>query len=101
MDQREVLRRQMKVARNYRISGRVQGVGYRYFALENAIRLGLRGYVRNLAGGDVEAVAEGEEALLAQFRIDLERGPGFARVDVVIEEETSLTEQYSSFYIRG
>ena len=91
----------MKVARHYLVRGRVQGVGYRYFALESAIRLGLRGYVRNLWNGEVEAVAEGEEVLLARFRAALQQGPGLARVDEVIEEETPLTDRYSSFEIRG
>jgi len=49
-------------AKHYLVRGRVQGVGYRYFALEAAERLGVTGYVRNLATGEVEVHAEAEEA---------------------------------------
>ena len=87
--------------RRYRIRGRVQGVGYRYFVQENAIRLRVRGYVRNLPGGDVEVLAEAGENVLAEFRIQLERGPSFARVTEVLEEEAAAAEQYPSFHIRG
>jgi len=91
----------MFLARRYRIRGRVQGVGYRYFALDSALRLGVRGYVRNLPGGDVEAVAEAEGDALAQFRAELERGPALSRVVEVVEEELPATGQFASFQIRG
>jgi acylphosphatase len=79
----------------------VQGVGYRYFAMQNALRLGVCGYVRNLSNGDVEAYAEAAPAVLDQFRAELERGPSFSRVREVIEEVISVTGNYSSFQIRG
>ena len=91
----------MIVGRYYRIRGRVQGVGFRYFVVENAVRLGLRGYVRNLSNGEVEAHAEAEEHALAMFRSELERGPAFARIMEVVEEDAPVTGQYSSFYVRG
>ena len=50
----------MRIARRYVVSGRVQGVGYRYFALDAARRENLHGYVTNNDDGTVEAVAEGE-----------------------------------------
>jgi len=91
----------MMLGRYYRIRGRVQGVGFRYFVLENAVRLGIRGYVRNLWNGDVEAHAEAEEHSLALFRAELERGPDLARVVDVVEEDAPVTGEYSSFYVRG
>ena len=71
-----------------RISGRVQGVGYRDWTQRKATELGLSGWVRNLASGEVEAVfsgpAEAVDAMLAACR----RGPQFARVDDVKIAET-------------
>jgi acylphosphatase len=62
------------------ISGRVQGVGYRYFVLQRARNLGLTGYVRNLRDGGVEVAAEGEEQTLKSFLKDLQQGPAGAAV---------------------
>ena len=61
----------------------MQGVGFRYFAREVARDLGLVGYVRNLAGGPVEVVAEGTERDLLRLAEALRRGPLGARVDGV------------------
>ena len=64
-------------------SGRVQGVNFRWYTVQQAAALGLVGSVRNLGSGDVEVIAEGEEAdLLALLRF-LHRGPSAARVDHV------------------
>jgi acylphosphatase len=76
------------------ISGRVQGVGFRYSLVERARSRGLAGWVRNNADGTVEAVLEGPpdavEALLAWCR----RGPGAARVeDVTVEMEAPVGER--------
>jgi acylphosphatase len=87
-------------AKHYLIRGRVQGVGYRYFALETAGRLGITGYARNLYSGEVEVHAEGEEAVLDRFKLELERGPRMARVSEVIETDVP-SGSYSSFLIRG
>lgn len=62
------------------VSGRVQGVGYRYFVAHAAHRLELKGTVRNLPGGEVEAIAEGEEANLQLFLEELRQGPSAADV---------------------
>lgn len=67
----------------YLVHGRVQGVGFRWFVLREADRLGLAGYVRNLPDGSVEVVARGELSELTLLEGALGRGPSFARVDEV------------------
>ena len=63
------------------VSGRVQGVGFRYFATEKANELQLTGMVRNLRNGGVEVIAEGEEGALEALVEDLKTGPISARVE--------------------
>lgn len=75
-----------RVARLARIEGRVQGVGYRYWAANQAESLGLDGYVRNLTDGSVEALLIGHPADLARMLTWLEDGPSAARVDRVIAQ---------------
>lgn len=65
------------------ISGRVQGVFFRQHALERARELGLRGYVRNLPDGSVEAVASGSKYAIEKFIAFCRRGPASARVEGV------------------
>ena len=67
-------------AYRYQVTGRVQGVGYRYFVLREAERLGLAGFARNLPDGSVEVVAEGSEDVLGQLEARLRSGPSFASV---------------------
>ncbi|MEM9724335.1 MAG: acylphosphatase [Pseudomonadota bacterium] len=69
-----------------RIRGRVQGVGYRYWTRVRAERLGLRGYVRNLTDGSVEALFMGELVNVARMLADCEEGPSKAQVDDVKTE---------------
>ena len=71
------------MARRYVVSGRVQGVGFRYFTQDTARREGLAGVVRNLPDGRVEAFAEGDHESLVRFEAALRRGPSHARVDLV------------------
>lgn len=66
-----------------RISGRVQGVGFRWFVREEARRLGLAGWVKNLPNGDLELVAEGPAATLESFARTIAKGPPGARVELV------------------
>jgi acylphosphatase len=65
------------------VTGEVQGVGYRFFVLRVAQKLGLLGYVRNRADGGVEVIAEGSRRLLEELLRELQRGPRGGRVDDV------------------
>ena len=90
----------MRVARRFIVSGRVQGVGFRYFALDAARRDGLQGYVTNRDDGSVEAVAEGEAEALERFERALRRGPSRSRVEHVMVDEMTPQMQGTGFNIR-
>jgi acylphosphatase len=91
------------VVLHFLIQGRVQGVGFRWYVHREASELDLRGWVRNTEDGDVEVVAHGEEADLAELRASLRRGPRGSRVDNLIEHTLADTEAagLSSFRIEG
>jgi acylphosphatase len=91
----------MLVARRYLISGRVQGVGFRYFVEELALHEGVSGYVRNLADGRVEALVEGDAATVGRVETALWRGPRGARVDDIEIEETTPAGRVTGFRIRS
>jgi acylphosphatase len=82
-------------SRRFLISGMVQGVGFRYFAMRAAERLGVAGYAKNLRDGRVEVYAVGNAPALAKFRAELERGPQGALVSSVSEEDAPFLEQFS------
>jgi acylphosphatase len=71
----------MLVARWFVLKGRVQGVGFRFFAQEAAALEGIAGFVRNRGDGGVEAFAEGEREAVERFERRLRRGPAGARVE--------------------
>jgi acylphosphatase len=83
------------IARRWFVRGRVQGVGYRYFAQRAAGELGLRGYARNLDDGRVEVYAIGPEGKLSEFAGMLYRGPHWADVRGVEEQEAALEDCWS------
>ena len=68
-----------------RIEGRVQGVGFRYWVIEQAAALALDGWVRNRRDGGVEAVFAGPSEAVADMLRRCRRGPAFARVDQLSE----------------
>lgn len=82
------------------ISGRVQGVSYRGFAVREARSLGLTGWVRNLADRRVELVAEGEEAALEELVSRCWKGPSLAIVRGIEVEREPPTGEHASFVIR-
>ena len=73
----------MRVARRFVVSGRVQGVGFRYFTQDAARREGIAGVVRNLLDGRVEVLAEGDDEALRRLEQAIRRGPSGARVEHV------------------
>ena len=90
----------MRIARRFIVSGRVQGVGFRYFAQDAARREGLHGYVLNREDGTVEAVAEGESGSLERFERALRRGPSKSRVEHVLIDEVNPDQGNTGFFIR-
>ena len=90
----------MRIARRFHVSGRVQGVGFRYFAQDAARREGVNGYVTNQDDGSVEAVAEGEAEAVERFERALRRGPSRSRVEHVLVDETEPGGVQAGFEIR-
>ena len=89
----------MRVARRFVISGRVQGVGFRYFTQDTARREGVTGWVRNLPDGGVEALVEGEAQAVTRGERALRTGPRGARVDRVYVDDEPATGSYSTFSV--
>ena len=82
------------------ISGRVQGVGFRFSAYDEAIALAVAGFVRNLPGGEVEIVAEGPREKLKMLASWAHLGPPSARVTEVSKEWLDPTGEFTEFRIR-
>jgi len=81
------------------VRGRVQGVGFRFFAERAARSLGVLGWVRNLPDGAVETVVEGEDAAVEEYLVRLGRGPLGSRVDG-LDVAAAEPEGFASFEIR-
>ncbi len=81
------------------ISGRVQGVGYRYFVQETATRLNIYGWVRNLHDGRVEAEVEGREEDIKSLLDQLNQGPSFSHISSVNSTELSSLANHTDFRI--
>lgn len=85
----------------YRITGRVQGVGFRFYTRQVAQELGLRGWVRNCQDGAVEAIAAGTDGQLEALEEALRRGPTASRVrsvEATVSEEESTDETFEIVY---
>ena len=80
------------ISRGFRVSGRVQGVGFRYFVLREARALGLAGWVRNLPDGSVDVVATGDEAALHALEGRLWQGPPHSMVTGVTAGDAAPAE---------
>ena len=91
----------MRIARRLLISGRVQGVGFRWFAKDVAAREGVTGFVRNLPDGRVEALVEGDEESVVRVERLLRRGPRGAYVDRVTTISEEASGAYHDFSIAG
>ena len=81
------------------VEGRVQGVGFRYFTYETALRLGVAGWVRNRWDESVEVCAEGERAVLENFVEQVGRGPRSAFVTRLNVEWQPATGEFNGFRI--
>jgi acylphosphatase len=82
------------------IHGRVQGVGYRAFAIRSAQQIGLTGWVRNRYNGTVETVAEGDRTQLENYLKVLQRGPVSSNVTKIDKEWSAATMEFDQFKIK-
>lgn len=89
----------MRIARRFLITGRVQGVGFRYFTQDVASREGVTGWVRNLPDGRVEVLAEGESEAVTRIERAIRQGPRGARVDTVFADSETPSGGYVTFSI--
>jgi acylphosphatase len=87
----------MKEMRIIRIHGKVQGVGYRFFATRVARRLGLKGAIQNLRDGTVEAKVEGEGEKIDEWLEQLKEGPRYAEVTKIDQEKKDFTGAQPDF----
>ncbi len=83
------------------VTGRVQGVSYRYFTQQQARELELTGWVKNLADGSVEVRVAGDDEVLERFRRRLEEGPRFGRVDGIAEDPLDVDRLVRDLGHRG
>ena len=88
-------------AKTYRVRGRVQGVGFRWFVEREAQAVGIAGWVRNRSDGTVEVLAQGTREQLFALRLKLQQGPRASRVDDVEEVESQVQQDMKSFRIEG
>jgi acylphosphatase len=86
-------------AKRYLISGRVQGVGFRWFTRTAAEQIGVVGTVRNLHDGRVEAIGVGSDDQLRQFKESISKGPSFSHVMDIREDELSEIPRCTHFDI--
>lgn len=84
---------------NWEVTGRVQGVGFRYFVRDRAHKHRLNGTVKNLPDGSVEIVVQGTRQELDQFKDVIKKGNGLSRVDRLVEHQNEGPETFSSFEI--
>jgi acylphosphatase len=88
----------MKEMRILKIHGKVQGVGYRFFATRVARRLGLKGKIQNLRDDtSVEAIVEGESSVIDEWIRELREGPRYAEVTQIDQETRDYTGQCGDF----
>ena len=83
------------------ITGRVQGVAFRYSTMRKAEKLGVTGWVRNLPDGRVEAVAEGPRETLERFVAWCGKGPSWGRVDGVEATWHPASGEFAAFRVTG
>lgn len=87
------------VSATIQITGRVQGVGFRYFTMRQANAFGLNGYVKNKGDGSVEVKVEGEKEIIERFRSILEEGSGYSAVQKVEISFEPYSAKYKKFSV--
>ena len=90
----------MSVAKRFLVSGRVQGVGFRYFVQDHAAAEGVHGWVRNLPDGRVEAFVEGDDESVLRVERAIRRGPPQAHVENVVVEAAAPSGRATGFSIK-
>ncbi len=88
-----------KVRARIEVTGFVQGVGFRYFALKHATALGVKGYAKNCYDGSVYIVAEGDERAVAEFRERLKAGPSRGMVEACSVSYEDYRGEFTNFMI--
>jgi len=81
------------------VRGRVQGVGFRWFVLDCALRHGIKGYVKNQADGSVKIIAVGSPEELTIFTLEVEQGNRHSRVSNMDIQELTQYHEYEEFFI--
>ena len=87
------------IKKRFRIYGHVQGVGFRYFTWQYALKIGVTGFVRNLADGSVEVIAVGSENQIEALDAWLQEGPRTAIVDNVFVEDYLGDKELTAFQV--
>jgi acylphosphatase len=90
----------MKEQRHLRIHGKVQGVGYRFFATRVARRLGLKGWIVNMRDSTVEALVEGEKETIDEWLEELREGPRYAEITKIEQESRDFTGKLGDFDVK-
>jgi acylphosphatase len=90
----------MKRRVTIKVGGRVQGVAFRYTARDEAGRLGVSGWIRNLPSGEVDAEVEGDASAVDAFLAWCQKGPPGARVDRCDVEDRTYHGDLKGFQIR-
>ena len=87
------------IKKRFRIYGHVQGVGFRYFTWQYALKIGVTGFVHNLADGSVEVVAVGSESQIDTLNAWLQHAPRTAIVDNVFSENYLGEKEFTAFQV--
>ncbi|MFZ2492355.1 MAG: acylphosphatase [Thermoanaerobaculia bacterium] len=90
----------MKQQRLIRIHGKVQGVGYRFYATRVARRMGLKGWIQNNRDGSVETLVEGEQKAIDDWIEELKEGPRYAEVTRIDQETKDFTGRLGDFDVK-
>ena len=83
------------------LTGRVQGVGLRFFTMENASKLGLTGWVKNMADGTVHLEVQGEDSVITEFGNIIKKGNFIINVETFDAEEMPVVEEEKAFIIKN